>query len=343
MGEIQLKNTRDGNILQRVSKVLLARREASLVILLAVILVPIVFRSPQFLSFTNIDRIINDISILSIVAIGEFFVILSNGIDLSVGSIIAFSGMASGMLNEAYPQVPVFFLLLLGTGLGAVMGAVNGALVAYGKIPPIITTLGTMSIYRGLTFVLSKGTWVTAHEMTPNFIGFPRQSFLGISALIWMALIVIVVTYYFSRFTRSGREIYAIGGNATAAKFVGVNEKRIRFMVFVISGTLFGFAGSLWTARYASAVNEMATGFEMQAVAACVLGGVNFAGGAGAIPGVVLGALFLGVLNNALPVVYLSSFYQTLVQGMIVLLALVINTVVDQRKTRKLLEQRRAR
>jgi rhamnose transport system permease protein len=122
-----------------------------------------------------------------------------------------------------------------------------------------------------------------------------------------------------------------------------VNEKRIRFMVFVISGTLFGFAGSLWTARYASAVNEMATGFEMQAVAACVLGGVNFAGGAGAIPGVVLGALFLGVLNNALPVVYLSTFYQTLVQGMVVLLALIINTVVDGRKTRKLLEQRRAR
>ncbi|HLW21845.1 MAG TPA: ABC transporter permease [Sphaerochaetaceae bacterium] len=324
-------------------KRMLARREASLVILLLVILVPITIRSPQFLSGTNINRIANDMSILAIVAIGEFFVILSNGIDLSVGSIIAFTGMASGMLNEAYPQVPVFLILLLGIGLGAIMGTVNGMLVAYGKIPPIITTLGTMSVYRGLTFVLSGGTWVTAHEMTTNYIGFPRQTFLGISALIWMALIVIGVTYYFSRFSRSGREIYAIGGNATAAKFVGVNEKRIRLMVFVISGTLFGFAGSLWTARYASAVNEMATGFEMQAVAACVLGGVNFAGGAGAIPGVVLGALFLGVLNNALPVVYLSTFYQTLVQGMVVLLALVINTVVDDRKTRKLLEQRRGR
>ena len=326
---------------KQLTRRILGRREASLVILLLVILIPISIRSPQFLSGTNINRIANDMSILTIVAIGEFFVILSNGIDLSVGSIIAFSGMASGMLNEVYPSVPVFFILLLGIGIGAVMGAVNGMLVAYGKIPPIITTLGTMSIYRGLTFVLSGGTWVTAHEMTPNYIGFPRQTFLGISALIWMALIVIVVTYYFSRFTRPGREIYAIGGNATAAKFVGVNEKRIRLMVFVISGTLFGFAGSLWTARYASAVNEMATGFEMQAVAACVLGGVNFAGGAGVIPGVVLGALFLGVLNNALPVIYLSTFYQTLVQGMVVLLALILNTVVDTRKTRKLLEQRR--
>jgi rhamnose transport system permease protein len=222
------------------------------------------------------------------------------------------------------------------------MGAINGALVAYGKIPPIITTLGTMSVYRGLTFVLSKGTWVTAHEMTPSFIGFPRMRILGVSSLVWMALIVIALSYYFIQHTRSGREIYAIGGNATAAKFVGVNEKRVRFLVFVLSGITFGFAGSLWTARYASAVNEMATGFEMQAVAACVLGGVNFAGGAGAIPGVVLGALFLGVLNNALPVMYLSTFYQVLVQGLVVLFALIINTVVDQRKAKKLLTQRRA-
>jgi rhamnose transport system permease protein len=323
--------------IKKLGKSIIERREASLVILLLLILIPIQIRSPQFLSITNIDRILNDISILSIVAIGEFFVILSNGIDLSVGSIIAFSGMASGMLNEAYPGTPIFLILLLG-----MMGAINGALVAYGKIPPIITTLGTMSVYRGLTFVLSKGTWVTAHEMTPSFIGFPRMRILGVSSLVWMALIVIALSYYFIQHTRSGREIYAIGGNATAAKFVGVNEKRVRFLVFVLSGITFGFAGSLWTARYASAVNEMATGFEMQAVAACVLGGVNFAGGAGAIPGVVLGALFLGVLNNALPVMYLSTFYQVLVQGLVVLFALIINTVVDQRKAKKLLTQRRA-
>ena len=328
--------------IKKLGTSIIERREASLVILLLIILIPIQIRSPQFLSFTNIDRILNDISILSIVAIGEFFVILSNGIDLSVGSIIAFSGMASGMLNEAYPGTPIFFILLLGIAIGALMGAINGALVAYGKIPPIITTLGTMSVYRGFTFVLSKGTWVTAHEMTASFIGFPRIRFLGVSALIWMALLVIVLSYYFIQYTRSGREIYAIGGNATAAKFVGVNEKKIRFLVFVLSGISFGFAGSLWTARYASAVNEMATGFEMQAVAACVLGGVNFAGGAGAIPGVVLGALFLGVLNNALPVMYLSTFYQVLVQGLVVLFALIINTVVDQRKSKKLLTQRRA-
>ncbi|MCK9600586.1 MAG: ABC transporter permease, partial [Sphaerochaeta sp.] len=130
-------------------------------------------------------------------------------------------------------------------------------------------------------------------------------------------------------------------GNPTAAKFVGVNENRVRVVVFLISGTLCGLAGALWTARYASAVNEMATGFEMQAVAACVLGGVNFSGGAGGIIGVVLGTLFLGVVTNALPVVYLSVFWQTFVQGLIILVALALNTLSDQRKSAKLLAQRR--
>lgn len=318
-----------------------ARREATLMVLLVVLLVPITVRSPQFLSPKNISTILNDMAILVIVAIGQFYVILSNGIDLSVGSVIAFTGMACGMINESFPQVPVGLLLLVGMGIGAGLGLVNGVLVAYGKIPPIITTLGTMSIFRGMTFLLSKGTWVTAHEMTDSYIALPRTTFLGISYLLWIALFVIALFYYFSRNTRTGREIYAIGGNPTAAKFVGVSESRIRLVVFLISGTLCGLAGSLWTSRYASAVNEMATGFEMQAVAACVLGGVNFSGGAGGIIGVALGTLFLGVVTNALPVIYLSVFWQTFVQGLIVLMALALNTISDQRKTRKLLEQRR--
>jgi rhamnose transport system permease protein len=289
----------------------------------------------------NISTILNDMAILSIVAIGEFYVILSGGIDLSVGSIIAFTGMACGLLNESHPEVSPALLILIGITIGVAMGLVNGVLVAYGKIPPIITTLGTVNIYRGMTFLLSKGTWVTAHEMSLAYIALPRTTFLGVSILLWIAFFVIALCYYFSRFTRTGREIYAIGGNPTAAKFVGVNENRVRVVVFLVSGALCGLAGALWTARYASAVNEMATGFEMQAVAACVLGGVNFSGGAGGIIGVVLGTLFLGVVTNALPVIYLSVFWQTCVQGLIILLALALNTLSDQHKNKKLLAQRR--
>ncbi len=323
------------------AKSILKRREASLVVLLLVFLVPVLVRSPKFLAWDNLALIFNDMSILTIVAIGQFFVILSNGIDLSVGSIIAFSGMAAGMVNEAHPGLAIPLLLLISLGIGLLMGAFNGVLVAWGKIPPIITTLGTMSVYRGLTFVLSGGTWVTAHEMSASYIGFPRAQFLGISQLVWVAILVIAVMYYFITYTRTGRAFYAVGGNPVAARFAGVNEARTRFIVFAMSGLLAGLAGGLWTARYASAVNEMASGFELQTVAACVLGGVSFSGGAGGVPGVVLGALFLTMLNNALPVIYLSTFWQTFVEGLVILAALVINTVVDQRKTARLLAQRR--
>lgn len=321
-------------------KKLLARRELALVVLLLVLLIPITIKAPGFLSPKNLDVIINDVAILVIVSIAQFLAILSGGIDLSVGSIIAFTGMACGMINQDHPGVPIALIILVGIALGCLMGAVNGVLVAYGKIPPIITTLGTVNIYRGATFVLSKNTWVTAHEMTDAFKAFPRNRILGITTLTWISILVVVIMYIFMRYTRAGRSFYAIGGNAGAAKFCGVNEQKSRFLVFTISGTLCGLAGFLWTVRYASAVNEMAQGFEMNAVASCVLGGVNFAGGAGAIPGVVIGSLFFGVINNALPNT-LSTFWKLMAQGLIVLIAMIINTTMDYRKAQKALRERR--
>lgn len=321
-------------------KEILKKREATLVLLILVLSLAVSLRAPGFLGGDNINRIVNDTSILIMVAIGQFFVILTGGIDLSVGSIIAFSGMAASMMNQSSPDTPVFLILMAGTLIGLALGAVNGLFVALGKVPPIIATLGTMSIYRGFTFVLSKGQWVTAHEMTESYMALPKGHFLGISNLIWASLIVSLLTFLFSRYTRSGREIYAIGGNKTAAKFVGVSERKINLIIFSLSGALCGIAGVMWTSRYAAAVNETATGFELMTVAACVLGGVNIAGGAGAVPGVILGALFLGIINNALPVVNFSPFYQMFIQGFIVLLAMFINTMMDKRSEKKLMKGR---
>jgi rhamnose transport system permease protein len=177
--------------------------------------------------------------------------------------------------------------------------------------------------------------------MTDAFKGFPKVRVLGITALVWCAIIVVVISYIFSRFTKNGRAMYAIGGNPVAAKFVGVSLSKTMMVTFISSGLLCGFAGFLWVTRYASAVNEMAEGFEMEAVASCVLGGVNFAGGAGNIIGVVLGSLFFGIINNALPSLYLNVFWQLFVQGLIVLVALMVNTIVDNRKAKNLLKQRR--
>ena len=321
-------------------KTLLQKREATLIILIVVLTAIVTSRAPGFIKGENISRIINDTSILIIVSIGQFFVILTGGIDLSVGSIIAFSGMSAAMINQYNPGTPIALVLLAGIVIGTVLGAINGALVTFGKVPPIITTLGTMSIYRGFTFVLSQGQWVTAHEMSESYMNIPHGNFVGISNLIWSAVVVAVLTFYFSRYTRSGREVYAIGGNKTAARFVGVNENKINMIIFTLSGLLCGLAGVMWTARYAAAVNETATGFELQTVAACVLGGVNIAGGAGAIPGVILGALFLGIINNALPVVNLSPFFQMLIQGVVILTAMFLNTVMDKRQEKSARKRR---
>jgi len=321
-------------------KELMQKREVTLGMLIVFMIVLILFRAPGFMAPDNFLRILDDTSILIMVAIGQFLVILTGGIDLSVGSIIAFSGMAASMMNQYYPGIPVVFVLLAGILIGLLLGMINGVLVAYGKVPAIITTLGTLSVFRGFTFVLSKGQWVTAHEMTQGFMDMPQNRFLGVTNLIWAAVIVSIVMYYVMTYTRSGREIYAIGGNKTAALFVGVKSKKIDMLIFSINGLLCGLAGVMWTSRYAAAVNETATGFELQTVAACVLGGVSVAGGSGAIPGVILGALFLGILNNALPVVNLSPFYQMALQGFVVLMAMVINTLSDKRKEKKLLNRR---
>lgn len=322
-------------------EVLLQNRELNLIVLILTLLLLVTLRAPSFLALDNMERIINDTAILIMVAAGQFLVILTGGIDLSVGSTIAFSGMAASMLNQYTPGMPVTLVLLTGILIGTALGAFNGACVAFGKIPPIITTLGTMSIFRGFTFVLSKGQWVTAHEMSEAYMNIPKGRLLLIPNLTAWAVLVFVLMYYFTRYTRHGREIYAIGGNKTAARFVGVSERKVSFMVFVICGALCGLAGVMWTARYAAAVNETATGFELQTVAACVLGGVSIAGGSGALTGVVLGALFLGVINNALPVVNLSPFYQMGIQGFVVLAAIIANVLMDQRNEKRLLNRRR--
>lgn len=319
---------------------ILKKREFTLILLIAVMILVIVVQEPSFISPTNILRIINDTSILIMVSIGQFMVILTGGIDLSVGSIIAFSGMAASMINQYFPEMPVLLILLAGIGIGAISGLINGVLVALGKVPPIITTLGTMSIFRGFTFVMSKGQWVTAHEMTENYMNIPHGSFLGISNLIWAGVVVSLLMYYFMKYVRTGREIYAIGGNRIAALCVGVKEKKINIIVYSLVGLLSGLAGVMWTARYAAAVNETAIGFELYTVAACVLGGVSIAGGSGAVSGVILGALFLGILTNALPVVHLSPFYQLGLQGVVLLGAMIINTLSDKRNEKKLLNRR---
>ena len=321
-------------------KSILKNREAMLLglILLAIILMTSAL--PRFFSIENFSNILADSSILIIVALGQFLVILTGGIDLSVGSIIAFCGMLGALINMNYPELHPMWCLIAGSATGAGLGLFNGVLVAYGNIPAIIVTLGSLGIFRGFTFILSKGQWVTAHEMTEGFTALPHGNLLGIPNIILYAIITCIVIFYFINYTRTGRELYAIGGNKSAAVLVGIKEERLQVLIFTICGLVSGLAGVLWAARYAAAVNEMAVGFELMTVAACVLGGVSISGGSGLVSGVILGALFMGLLNNSLTMIKNMAFYQMFIQGMVVIVAMVFNELMARGTSKVVLNRR---
>jgi len=319
---------------------LFRKREFNLFIFILFIIFGVSLRTPSFLYVNNFVDILNDTAILSMVAIGQLMIIVTGGIDLSVGSSIALSGMSVALLNQYHPGIPIFMIILISIAIGLLLGSINGLLVSQVKIPPIITTLGTMSIYRGLVFVLCKGTWVSAHEMTEVFREFPRRSFLGISSLIYLSILIVILFLIFLNLTRTGREIYGVGGNKTASQYVGINLKKIQYIVFTLGGGITGLAGFLWVARYAAAQSETATGFELQTIAACVIGGVSIMGGSGTIIGVVLGAFFMGIVYNALTMINVSPFWQMAIQGFIILFAIIINTVMDKRNQQLMLRKR---
>lgn len=319
---------------------LFKKREFNLFVFILFIIFGVSLRTPSFLYINNFIDILNDTAILSMVAIGQLMIIVTGGIDLSVGSSLALSGMSVALLNQYHPGIPIFVIILISIAIGLLLGSINGLLVSQAKIPPIITTLGTMSIYRGLVFVVCKGTWVSAHEMTEVFRMFPRRSFLGISSLIYISILIVILFLIFLNLTRTGREIYGVGGNKIASQYVGINLKKIQYIVFTLGGGITGLAGFLWVARYAAAQSETAIGFELQTIAACVIGGVSIMGGSGTIIGVVLGAFFMGIVYNALTMINVSPFWQMAIQGFIILFAIIINTIMDKRNQQLMLRKR---
>ena len=209
-------------------------------------------------------------------------------------------------------------------------------------MPPIVVTLGTMTIFRGSIFLLSDGKWINAHQMSAAFKSFPRDAFLGLPVLSWISVLAIVVMFVVIGRTALGRSFFAVGGNANAAVYAGIDPGRTRFVAFVLSGALSGLAGYLWVSRYAVAYVDIALGFELDVVAACVIGGVSIAGGIGSVPGAVLGALFLGVIKNALPVIHVSPFWQLAISGSVIIVAVAFNARAERKKGRVILRRAEA-
>ena len=316
---------------------LLKQREVLLGGLIIVLILLVGLRAPVFLTTASMGNLLTDGTLLVMLAMTQMFVIITRGIDLSVASNLALSGMMAALLASKHPELPLIVVVGAAVAIGLALGLINGYLIGMLELPPIVVTLGTMSVYRGLVFVLSGGAWVSSHQMPPDFVAFPLARLLGVTHLVWIAATVVLLTWYVARYTRFGRDLYAIGNAPHSARYIGIPTARRLFWTYGLSGAMAGLCGYLWVARYAVAYTEIAYGFEFTVIAACVIGGINIAGGVGSVGGAVLGAMFLAVINNALPIVKVSPFWQSALTGIVILTAVLINARGDKQRSRQIL------
>ena len=316
-------------------------RQLGLTLFIVALCTLVQLSNSKFLDPSNIASIFTNTAIIAILAIGMLIVMLTGGIDLSIGANIALSGMVAAMhvMNDA--NVPPILLMLEGMLTGLVCGSLIGLLVSKLNMLPIIASLGMYYVFRGAVFLLSGGQWVSAHQMSDSFKAIAIGKFLGVNNLVVIAVIIYIIAQYFLNYTRTGRRFYAVGSNCEAARVSGIDAGRTKLQAYAIMGALAGLAGVLWVSKFASAQPDTATGYEINIIAACVIGGVSVAGGSGKVSGVLLGSLLIGIINNALPLInFVSEFSKNPIQGLIILIAVLLNTLVKRRAERSALARR---
>ncbi|MCG3084226.1 ribose ABC transporter permease [Anoxybacillus sp. LAT_35] len=293
---------------------------------LLLLCIVLTFLSDSFFTLDNWLNILRQVSINALIAFGMTFVILTGGIDLSVGSVLALSSaFAAGLMANGMNGV---FAMMIGISAGLAMGALNGVIITKGRVAPFIATLATMTIFRGATLVYTEGRPITgfSDELAFQMIG--RGYFLGIPVPVVLMLVAYVLLYVVLKKTTFGRHTYAIGGNEEATRLSGIRVDRLKIWIYSLTGGLAALAGLILTSRLNSAQPTAGTAYELDAIAAVVLGGTSLSGGRGWIFGTLIGALIIGVLNNGLNLLNVSSFYQQVIKGVVILLAVIL----DRRK-----------
>jgi rhamnose transport system permease protein len=309
---------------------ILRRREAGIALMIVLFCLAVGAYKPQFLTLDSLRIILLLTPLIMIGAMGQMLVIVARHVDLSMGSMMAVAAMASGMMFRYAPEIwwPLGFLLSV--GVGAALGLANGLLVTVFRLPAIIVTLGTLNLYRGLTFIMSDAKQID-RQYVPSALKSMSQTspILGIPWIIFMSFGVALLTWWFVMHTRVGRQIYALGSNPVAAPLRGIDVTRVTLIVFAISGALSGLAGIMYASRWGF-VNPSNTGngFEFQVIAAVVIGGVSINGGVGTVLGTVLGVILLGCVAAALPLLGIPGTTQNAIYGSVILVALMIDRVV---------------
>lgn len=280
--------------------------------------------TPQFLTVQNLTIIVTQVSINALLAFGVTFVIITGGIDLSVGSMVAVTGVVAATF--AHPDTyPVAVPLLAGLSAGLLFGAVNGFIITQSNVPPFIVTLGTMTIGRGLALILSKGRPVSNLSDSFNFIG--GGKILGVPMLIIILILAFAACSVILKKTIVGRYMYAVGGNEQAARASGIALSRVKMIVYTLCGGLSALAGILLTSRITTGQPNAGTGFELDAIAAAIIGGTSTSGGTGTMTGTLIGALLIGVISNGLDLLNVTSYYQQVVMGIIIIAAVVLDSL----------------
>lgn len=316
-------------------------REASILLAVILVVAAATLKNPNFLfSVDGYRDLWLTPSLLMLVAVGQAVVLITRNVDLSVGSILGLSAYLTGRLFIDMPGLPIVVVVLLAVVFGGLLGLINGALVAFAKVPALVITLGTMYAFRGINVWWTGSDRINASDMPREFLGLGTAQVFSIPVLTIIAVLVLIVVAWWMRNTRAGRENYAIGSDPDAAQLYGLPVTRRIITAFVLSGALSGFAGVLYAARYGTINSQAGSGWELDAIGAAVIGGVAIFGGVGSVWGAAIGALLLLTINRALPVLGVPDFWQRAVVGVLIIGAIVLDRVLAVRQHRKLIEGR---
>ncbi|MEU7823766.1 ABC transporter permease [Catellatospora sp. NPDC049133] len=324
----------------RLARRAFAVRELGIALALVLLVVTTTIVNPRFLSAQNLKDLLLGSTILAILAVGQAVVVITRNVDLSVGSILGLSAFATGAVFVAVPGLPIPLMLVVGTALGAVLGAVNGGLIAAARVPALVVTLGTLYMFRGVDYMWATGRQINAADMPAAFLRMGTATVLGVPVLALFAALVLVAVGYVLRNHRSGRELYAIGSDPAAARLSGIPSGRRVFYAFVASGALAGLAGVLHAARFGTLDANAGLGTELNVVAAVVVGGVAIFGGSGSVYGAALGAVLLTTIRAALPVLGINPFWQDAAVGALILAAIGLDRALSARVARSLRERK---
>jgi rhamnose transport system permease protein len=323
-------------MISRVTGVLKAR-ETGILLAFALVVVATTIKNPNFLfSPDGFRDLLLTPSILLLVAVGQAIVIITRNVDLSVGSILGLSAYLTGRVFIDLAWLPWPAVFLIGLVFGGLLGLINGALVAFAKVPALVITLGTLYAYRGINVLWAGSDRINSSDMPREFLALGTSALAGIPWLTLMALLVLIVAGWFLRTQRAGRELYAIGSDPSAANLYGLKVTRRVIAAFVVSGALAGLAGVLYAARYGTVSSNAGSGWELDAVGAAVIGGVAIFGGSGTVWGAAIGAYLLLTINRALPVVGVEDVWQRAVVGALILGAIVLDRVLALRQAKRL-------